>query len=331
VWQKRRQEAFLDLAVEYWHLRGFPYYELTPQQICRELQLLMQSDPERVFRGNTLTSSVTGLRLANYFHPQMWHVRCTRYLSPHETFCLPDRLRAAIAKSMRIWPERHGARGSTLRRMLRSFSNTVGVSNFRPTAARAIIHRYSPPGGRVLDFSAGYGGRLLGALTLGRHYVGIDPCKPQVRGLRAMLKTCGSYRSLAARGEIILGAAEDLLPHYKTGSFDLVFSSPPYFDREKYGLEPDQSFMRYPTVDRWLESFLRVVLLQSARILRRGGRLVINIGTVPECLSHSVQEYLRPALRLQKTINLQLAKLPYKRQNAKDAFKVEPIFVFQKP
>jgi DNA modification methylase len=146
-----------------------------------------------------------------------------------------------------------------------------------------------------------------------------------------MLKTCGRYRPGAARGEIILGAAEDLLPHYKTGSFDLVFSSPPYFDREKYGLEPDQSFMRYPTVDRWLDSFLRVVLLQSARILRRGGRLVINIGTVPECLSRSVQEYLRPALRLQKTINLQLAKLPYKRQNAEDAFKVEPIFVFHKP
>jgi DNA modification methylase len=215
--------------------------------------------------------------------------------------------------------------------MLRSFSNTVGVSNFRPTAARAIIHRYSPPGGRVLDFSAGYGGRLLGALTLGRHYVGIDPCKPQVRGLRAMLKACTPYLPFPGEGEIILGAAEDHMPSYKTGSFDLIFSSPPYFDREKYGLEPEQSFIRYPTLDRWLDEFLRVVLLQSARILRRGGRLVINIGRVPECLPQSVQEYLRPALRLQKTINLQLANLPYKRQGAKDAFKVEPIFVFQKP
>jgi len=46
---KASQEAFLDLAVEYWHLHGFPYYELTPQQIRRELQLLTQSDPKKDF------------------------------------------------------------------------------------------------------------------------------------------------------------------------------------------------------------------------------------------------------------------------------------------
>lgn len=330
TWSKRWQEAFLDLAIEYWHLRGFPYYELSPQQIRRELHLLTESDPGKIFRRNTLISSGTGLRLANYFHPQMWHVRCTRYVSPYDTFCLPDRLRAAIAKSMRIWPDRYGARGATLRRMLRSFSNTVGVSNFRPTAARAIIHRYSPPGGRVLDFSAGYGGRLLGALTLGRHYLGIDPCEQQVRGLREMIKTCVPHLPNAGRAEIILGAAEDMLPHYKTGSFDLIFSSPPYFNRERYSAEPEQSFIRYPTLDQWQEGFLRVVLSESARILHRGGRLVLNIGTVPRSLPNFVRANLDPALRLQKTLSLQLAKLPYKRQGSSDAYKVEPIFVFQK-
>ena len=232
---------------------------------------------------------------------------------------------------MRIWPDRYGARGTSLRRMLRSFSNTVGVSNFRPTAARAVIDRYSPVGGRVLDFSAGYGGRLLGALTLGRHYVGIDPCEAQVRGLRAMIKTCIPYLPFAGRAEIILGAAEDLLSHYKTGSFDLVFSSPPYFNREKYGAEPEQSFIRYPSLDRWLEGFLRVVLLQSARILRRGGLLALNIGTLPRCLPSSVREYLNPTLRLQEIVKLPLAKLPYKKQGLKDAFKIEPIFIFRKP
>ncbi len=329
-WPKGCREEFLDLAVTYWQRKGFPYYHLSPQQIRRELQLLTQSNPKRIFRRNNLIASGTGLRLANYFHPQMWHVRCTRYLSPYETFCLRDRLRAAMAKSMRIWPDRYGARGATLRRMLRSFSNTVGVSNFRPTAARAIIDRYSPPGGHVLDFSAGYGGRLLGALTLGRYYVGIDPCKAQVRGLRAMIKTCVPYLPRAERGEIILGAAEDVLGHYKTGSFDLVFSSPPYFNREKYGAEPEQSFIRYPSLDLWLNGFLRVVLFESARILRTGGRLVLNIGTRPRCLPSFVREYLGSALRLQKTINLQLAKLPYKKQGPKDAYKVEPILVFQK-
>src|ERR1039458_8472506 len=52
-----------------------------------------------------------------------------------------------------------------------------------------------------------------------------------------MIKTCVPHLPLAGRGEIILGAAEDLLPHYKGASFDLIFSSPPYFDREKYRSE----------------------------------------------------------------------------------------------
>jgi SAM-dependent methyltransferase len=330
TWSVRRQRAFVDLAVDYWHQRGFPYYELTRQQISREVDLLVKSDPERVVRGNTLISSGTGLRLANYFHPQMFHVRCTRYSSPYDTFCNREKLGAAIAKSMRIWPDRYGARGTTLRRMLRSFSNTVGVSNFRPTAARAIVHRYSPRHGWVLDFSAGYGGRLLGALTLGRHYVGIDPNESQVRGLRSMIQACSPVVSSGGAAKIMTGAAEDLLPDFRSESFDLVFSSPPYFNRERYGVEPEQSFIRFPTLDKWLDGFLRVVLEESARILRRKGWLVLNIGNIPECLPNLALQYARPVLRLRKEMNLQLAKLPYKRNGTAEAFKTEPIFVFQK-
>jgi SAM-dependent methyltransferase len=182
----------------------------------------------------------------------------------------------------------------------------------------------------VLDFSAGYGGRLLGALTLGRHYVGIDPSQAQVRGLRAMIETCKPHLSRVRDNEIILGPAENVLVHYRTGSFDLIFSSPPYFDREKYGNEAGQSFIRYPTLDQWLDGFLRVVLSESARILRRGGWLVLNIGTLPQCLPSFVRDCLNPALRFHETIKLQLAKLPYKKRGPKDAFKVEPIFAFQK-
>lgn len=330
AWPVRRQSAFLRLAVEYWQQRGFPYYQLTDAQIARELELLVSSDPARILRGNTLMSSTTGLRLANYFHPQMWHVRCTRYLSPVETFSDPVRLRVAIAKSMRIWPDRYGARGTTLRRMLRSFSNTVGVSNFRPTAARAIIHRFSPAGGCVLDPSAGYGGRLLAALTLDRSYVGIDASEAQTSGLRAMVATCAPKLRYRREARIILGSAEELLHEIPRRSVDLVFSSPPYFDREKYGSEPDQSFIRYPTLNRWLEGFLGVIMLESARVLRPGGALVLNVGNIPERLPSFVRQWKHPALHLKRTMRMQLAKLPYKRTHALDAFKTEPVFVFEK-
>jgi DNA modification methylase len=214
--------------------------------------------------------------------------------------------------------------------MLRSFSNTVGVSNFRPTAARAIIHRFSPVGGCVLDFSAGYGGRLLAALTLDRSYIGIDASEAQVGGLRAMIETCIPKLDYQREARIIRGPAEEMLHQIPRRSVDLVFSSPPYFDRERYGSEPEQSFIRFPSLDRWLEGFLEVVMLESARVLRRGGALVLNVGNTPERLPSYVRQWKNPSLHLQRTMRLQLAKLPYKRANALDAFKTEPVFVFEK-
>ena len=44
-------------------------------------------------------------------------------------------------------------------------SGTQKVSNFRPTIAKYIYDNYSN-NGNVLDYSAGYGGRLIGAYII---------------------------------------------------------------------------------------------------------------------------------------------------------------------
>jgi SAM-dependent methyltransferase len=328
-WPRRRREAFVKEAVRYWRSKGFPYYALTEEEIRRELAWLKAYDASRVFVGDEIIASNLGLRLANYFHPQMWHVQCTRYLSPFEAFSNDAKLGRAIRRALTIWPDRFGANGSSLRRILRSFSNTVGVSNFRPTVAAAIIQRYSPPGGRVLDFAAGYGGRLLGAQITGRAYYGIDPSISQVKGLTKMVAACrmagGTPPAVIRRG-----AAETLLPRLRSASFDLVFSSPPYFDREKYGSEPEQSFLRYPTLEEWRERFLRRVIDESARLLAPKGHLVLNVSEQPEGLAATTLAMARRNFLLNRIWKMRLAKLPYKRSNRSELYKWEPILVFGK-
>ena len=71
-------------------------------------------------------------------------------------------------------------------------------------------------------------------------------------------------------------------------------------------------------------------MLEAARILRLGGALVLNVGNVPEQLPSYVRQWRHPSLHLQRTMRLELAKLPYKRTNALDAFKTEPVFIFEK-
>jgi SAM-dependent methyltransferase len=329
-WPRKRREDFVGQAVRYWRRKGFPYYALTRKEIQRELQWLKVYDYQNLFAGDEILSSNLGLRLANNFHPQMWHVRCTRYRSPFETFSDDRKLAQAIHRSLSIWADRRGANGSCLRRMLKSFSNTVGVSNFRPTVAAGIVQRYTPPKGRVLDFSAGYGGRLLGAHVTGRSYYGIDPSPSQVKGLRKMAAACRRETADAPSVAIHRAAAETALPLLRARSVDLVFSSPPYFDREKYGSEQEQSWVRYSTLEEWREGFMRRVIEQSARLLATDGYLVLNVAERPDSIAQMALEIARPLFVLERTWRMRLANLPYKRLTYADVYKWEPVLVFKK-
>ena len=330
IWPKPRQRRFVLAAVRHWRAKGFPYYRLTDSEIDREVAGLVVAHCDSLLRGTTIISSTTGLRLANFFHPQMWHVRCTKYCSPYDTFQDDAKLAAAIERALTIWPDRCGAGASCLRRILKSFSNTVGVSNFRPSAAKALISRYCAPGGRVLDFCAGYGGRLLGSMALNRSYLGIDCALEQVQGLRKMVRVLRHRFPYTATARIIHGAAEDEMRKLPSSAFDLVFSSPPYFNREKYSLDQGQSFLRYPDVDLWRRCFLGPLISESSRLLKEGGYLVINVHNRHEPLPRTVRQCAKPPLQLRRHLQMQLARLPYKRKSFSYAFKTEPILVFTK-
>ena len=185
-------------------------------------------------------------------------------------------LMAALERAWTVWPDRFGANPSSLRRMLKTFPGTASVSNFRPTLAKAIIARYSRPGAVVLDFSAGFGGRLVGSLTLKRHYIGIEPSARQVAGLRRTIRAldCDTEGSTA---RIYRGCAEDVMARWRAARPDLVFSSPPYYDWERYSAHRSQSYLRYRNYEQWLTGFLGPVIENSHRIMEPGGRLVLNV------------------------------------------------------
>jgi hypothetical protein len=109
-----------------------------------------------------------------------------------------------------------------------------------------------------------------------------------------------------------------------------VFSSPPYFDREKYGTERDQSFLRYPTLEEWRERFLKKVIDESARLLSPNGYLVLNVCEKPLDIAAMTLAMAQHNYLLNKIWKMRLAKLPYKRSNRSEVYKWEPILVFKK-
>jgi len=327
---QRRREQWTSRALQYWRETGFPYPYLDADEIEWEFELLRNSVTTTAFVGRMLGATTIGLRLANSFHPQMWHVRSQQHrLAPIDYFHDDTCLQALLARAPRFWPNRRCWNAQCVRSLFRAYSSGR-VANFRPLAARAIIERFSGSGGRVLDFCAGFGGRLLGSLTLKRHYIGIDASYLQVDGSKNMLET---LRNLSVgSADLYHASAEDFLPTVHASSVDLVFSSPPFFNAELYGEEPTQSTQRYRTYQDWVDFFLRVIIAEAHRILRPGGFLVINVANNRRFpLRNDTLRLAIPLFGPPKTIRLAMHSRPLQRSKGIQIFRSEPVLVFKNP
>ena len=240
-------------------------------------------------------------------------------------------LKACLKQALKLWPDRKGASDRCLRDMLRTYRHTRRVSNFRPTVAKAIYERYSKDGDRILDFCAGYGGRLLGCLPLQREYIGLDPCQLQVDGLKNAYKTIEALDLTKTKVEIRRKCAEVEMRTEQTSSYDLIFTSPPYFNCEQYSTESSQSYIMYPTYKEWQEKFLSVVISESYRLLKPNGFFILNVADVKDApIATDAKKLANEFFSLCKTYYLRISTLPFHKKSTASHYRHEPIFVFQK-
>jgi hypothetical protein len=321
----------------YYRITGFPYYDLDVEEQTKKFKSLVKYDHSKIFRDNNVNQTMHGLSLAwTYFH-HMWAVKCGEMKTATEVFNDDTLFMKAIVKRMK-WGTYVNPSG--IRKALRSFSGTQTVSNFRPTAAAAIYHHFLPAeGGVTWDMSCGFGGRLLGAMTCDRvrKYIGTDPGSQTFEGLQKMRDVLLPilYKLQPKRPQLIVElnrcGSEDFVVEPET--IDLCFTSPPYFDTEKYSEEETQSYKRFPSKDEWLNGFMKLTLTNCFIGLKPTGYLVVNIANVksyPTLNDDFVAMAESVGFRLENTANLLLSKMMGTRVAGGDAFKTEPIFIFRK-
>lgn len=123
-----------------------------------------------------------------------------------------------------------------------------------------------------LDISAGWGDRLLTAISLGMRYTGFDPNVALKPGHSEIIDTFGDR----TRHHVIYEPFEKgKLP---VQEYDLVFTSPPYFDVEEYAPEQEgQSIVEYPSLDLWFVKFLFTSLKKAWNSLKEDGYLILHL------------------------------------------------------
>jgi hypothetical protein len=117
---------------------------------------------------------------------------------------------------------------------MRSMRMVPAISMFKPSIAKFVCMKYSEPGDVVGDYSAGFGGRLLGAVSSGRRYIGTDPLTAPE--LQEMI----DFFNVSDFAKVIHSGSEEY--EGEENSVDLYWSSPPYYDQEIYSEDASQAY-----------------------------------------------------------------------------------------
>ena len=119
--------------------------------------------------------------------------------------------------------------------------------------------------------------------------------------------------------------SENYIP--KPESLDLCFTSPPYFDTEKYSNEESQSYIKYPTKEDWINGYLNKTIENCWIGLKNQATMIINISNTSEYdfLEESTLEAAKKnGFKFIDTRYLVLSSIAGK------GVKTEPIFIFKK-
>jgi SAM-dependent methyltransferase len=148
------------------------------------------------------------------------------------------------------------------------------VTNFKAQNAKAIVEHLCPVlWGNVYDYSCGYGGRLLGigSSNFKYNYIGVEPNTETVEYLNYLNDVIDE--ATGVRGTIV----QDVSENYRPEDIDLAFSSPPYFNLEKYSDEETQCMVQFKTEDDWFEGYVVPTMENIRQGLNSDGVFATNI------------------------------------------------------
>jgi hypothetical protein len=152
------------------------------------------------------------------------------------------------------------------------YKNTKQCTNFNTTVVLSLLKLLKPK--RFLDPSAGWGDRLIGAIAYGCEYTGIDPSDCMNPIYHKIINELVP-RTEKNNYNIIQSGFETAI--IEQDYYDLVFTSPPFFDFEIYEKSNTQSIEQFDTLDKWLKGFLFPLTEKSYSALKINGNFGLYI------------------------------------------------------
>lgn len=181
------------------------------------------------------------------------------------------------------------------------YNNIKSCHNFRCTLAAKFYNYFDASS--ILDFSSGWGDRLFAACSLNKKYLGIDPNQKLSKSYQKIVQEIGNLEMqtvIQSGAEYLpLSLFESKMDKLNINKFDLLFTSPPYFDYEIYTTGP-QSVNSYTiTYEKWLVDFLFYVLMKYQKYIKNNGYMVLYIQDTDN------HNYIEPIVLFMSILNIE--------------------------
>ncbi len=242
----------------------------------------------------------------------------TTIITPEEAYDLVDKWTDAFTEPQRMAAVRRDAQMSPIEWWTRNQDRLVAkygtdrhrlreavyrefgkeCTQFKISLAYAVISMFTPTGHRLrwIDMSAGWGDRLLAALSYADldYYHAFDPNTDLIPGHQAIIAKYGGANADRVRiryipfetadlsGGAASSAAATAAAAQPPPTYNLGFFSPPFFDLERYSNAETQSVVQYPGFAQWRDKFLFPSLAKVWSVLEPGGHIVVHIADVSQ-------------------------------------------------
>jgi len=199
-------------------LNGFPNFTLDTNILYNEYKKLCNLTDLKN------SSNTIGLDIIYHYHPSLWLANKKGKVSPYEAWhndtllcrCIENRLKY---KGDKLYPKD----------ILKGFSISgiaPKVSIFRPYLAKYIINKYLKEYDEIFDPFSGYSGRLLGASSLNKKYIGQDINPITIKESNNLIHNL-NLQNITITNKNSLGCK---------GKYECLFTCPPYGEKENWNM-----------------------------------------------------------------------------------------------
>ena len=141
------------------------------------------------------------------------------------------------------------------------------INIIRPLVYMEIYTKYNPTS--ILDFCAGWGGAAVACAALNiPKYIGIEINK----SLKEPYESLITYLKEKSNTQFNIFFEDALNIDYSNLSYDLVFTSPPYYFIQKY-----ENNIEYTSKKEMDEQFYKPIFSKTYNGLQKGGYYIINV------------------------------------------------------